>query len=74
MATYKSTMGSKRGGKSWISENDSAPSSLPQDVMVKSYPDVMSGGSMSDDSMEYSDRLSNARASGVKKQPAKTPY
>ena len=72
--TFRATTGTKRRGSYMLSENDSAPSSLPQNVMVSAYPDVRSGGSMADDSMSFSDGLSNNRADGVRRQNAKTPY
>jgi len=72
--TFGTTTGTKRRGSYKLSENDSAPSSLPQEVMVSAYPEVGSGGSMADDSLAFSDRLSNNRASGVRRQNANTPY
>lgn len=66
--------GTKRRESYMLSNDESAPSSLPQNVMVKAYPTVEAGGSYADDSLGFSDRLSNARAAGLRSQNAKTPY
>jgi len=72
--TKVNVAGTKRRGSYMLSENDSAPSSLPQEVMVNSFPEVRTGGSMADDSLSFSDGLSNNRADRLRRNTAKTPY
>ena len=71
---YRAVNGSSYGGSKMLKENDSAPGSCPEERKNVEFPEVMCGGVMAEDSVEYSDMLSNKRAAGVKKQLAKTPY
>lgn len=65
---YVSGMGEARKGHSMLSEDHSKPSNLPQEVMMKEYPQPDYFNTYIDDTIYGIDGQMNAGVNGVKKQ------